>query len=417
MVQISFSIKEALIEKESENMLKWFMLIVYLVFLIDALAHMFYALNMFFGANKRRNILVAIVVFAIAVTIMAGVCLPKSEMKHTIVTFSNYWLGFFIYLITFLTLMDIGLLIGKKICKKKNKTFNPTLKKKLAFGLTILVVASSLIWTVYGAIHERILYTSTYDIQIDKDGGTLDELKIVLVADLHLGYSIGSKDMERMVSLINEQDADIVLLAGDIYDNNYDSLDDPERIAEIFRGIQSRMGVYAIYGNHDVTEPLVGGFPIGNPLEAYRDERIETLMEESHITMLEDDVLYLADSFYLVGRLDGERPGAGPMEREDFDNLLNTIDFEKPVLVMNHEPDELSMYAEKGVDLLLSGHTHAGQFFPLTIVQPFAWENHWGLKKINQMYSIVTSGVGVYGPPIRSTTNSEIVVLNVTFNK
>ena len=87
-----------------------------------------------------------------------------------------------------------------------------------------------------------------------------------------------------------------------------------------------------------------------------------------------------------------------------------------PLFLLTHEPDHLSDYSAHGVDMLLCGHTHAGQFFPLTIVQPFVWENHWGMKIVDDMYSFVTSGVGVYGPDIRVGTNSEIMVINVHFN-
>ena len=396
-------------------MLKWMMLLVYLLLLAGALAHMFFALRLLRGENKKRNIVITVIVAIVAVTILAGILLPRSDTQRMIVKFSNYWLGFFIYVVTFLILLDIVWLIGHLVYKKKNKKATDVQKRRRAIVGTVLVLAGSLFCTAYGAVHERQLKTSTYSIHIDKDGGALDHVKIVLAADLHLGYSIGCRDMERMVAAINAQDADVVMLAGDIYDNNYDALDDPERLAEIFRGIQSKYGVYAIYGNHDVTEPLVGGFPIGNPVNAYRDPRIETLMQESNITMLEDTSIIVADSFCLLGRLDGERPGAGPAKRAELSELMASVDQTKPVFVMNHEPDELSMYADAGVDLLLSGHTHAGQFFPLTIVQPLAWQNYWGLKQIGEMYSIVTSGVGVYGPPIRTLTDSEIVVLDVTF--
>ncbi|MDD5794411.1 MAG: metallophosphoesterase, partial [Clostridiales bacterium] len=66
--------------------------------------------------------------------------------------------------------------------------------------------------------------------------------------------------------------------------------------------------------------------------------------------------------------------------------------------------------------LMLSGHTHAGQFFPLTLVQPLAWENYNGMLKKNNMYSFVTSGVGIYGPYMRLFTDSEVMIINVEFN-
>jgi len=102
-------------------------------------------------------------------------------------------------------------------------------------------------------------------------------------------------------------------------------------------------------------------------------------------------------------------------KRASLDELTKNLDPSMPLFVISHEPDHLSDYNAHGVDIVLSGHTHAGQFFPLTIVQPFVWENYWGMKMIDSMYSFVTSGIGVYGPDIRVGTNSEVMVIDVHF--
>ena len=138
-------------------------------------------------------------------------------------------------------------------------------------------------------------------------------------------------------------------------------------------------------------------------------------MEEAGITVLEDESELIDQKFYLVGRLDGEKNGRGTSKRKSIEELTADLDQTKPLFVMNHEPVELKEYDIAGVDVLFSGHTHAGQFFPLTIAQPFAWKNYWGVKQIGDMYSIVTSGVGVYGPNIRVGTDSEVMVVTVHF--
>ena len=104
------------------------------------------------------------------------------------------------------------------------------------------------------------------------------------------------------------------------------------------------------------------------------------------------------------------------MKRKSVKELTENLDKEKPLFFINHEPNHLEDYEKFGTDIVLSGHTHAGQFFPLTIVQPFAWENYWGVIKKGDMYSAVTSGIGVYGPDIRVFTDSEIMQLKIEFN-
>ena len=114
--------------------------------------------------------------------------------------------------------------------------------------------------SVYGVINARVIRTTPYEVTIDKDGGKLSKLNIVLVADMHLGYNIGCAQMEQMVGKINEKAPDLVVIVGDIFDNDFDALEDAKRLAGILKGIKSRYGVYACYGNHDIQEPILAGF-------------------------------------------------------------------------------------------------------------------------------------------------------------
>ena len=110
-----------------------------------------------------------------------------------------------------------------------------------------------------------------------------------------------------------------------------------------------------------------------------------------------------------------KKPGMVRNTDAALSTLIAECEQSKPIVLLNHEPNGLQEAADEGVDLMLCGHTHAGQFFPLTIVQPLAWENYWGIKKIDNMYSIVTSGIGVYGPAVRVGTNSEVMQIKVHF--
>ena len=83
---------------------------------------------------------------------------------------------------------------------------------------------------------------------------------------------------------------------------------------------------------------------------------------------------------------------------------------------MDHEPKELKQLSEAGADLDLSGHTHDGQIFPGNLVTGMMWENSCGYKKIGNMNSVVTSGAGVWGPPLRVGTKSEVCQITVRFS-
>lgn len=398
-------------------MFKWFMLIVYIIlgtYMLWRMIHWFKIVIPLFK-HKRIQALWIGLYCIFASTIFFGVFLPRSSIQVTIHRISNVWLGFFIYLLFFMIIGDIIVFVLKLMDKKKNV---PILHKLYgAFIIGIAVIAASTGFSVYGTIHARQMTTRSYDISVDKHVDDISSLNVVLVADLHLGYSIGYSDMEKMVDRINALNPDVVIYAGDIFDNDYDALDDSERLVEIMRNVSAAYGSYAVFGNHDVTETLVGGFSTASRTKAFRDPRMEAFLRQAGINIMLDEVTTIADGkINLIGRLDGEKAGDGTSNRKDLSELVKQCDMSKPVIVINHEPDKLHETAAMGVDVMLSGHTHAGQFFPLTIIQPLAWENYWGIKKIDNMYSVVTSGVGLYGPAMRVATDSEVMSVRINFN-
>lgn len=396
-------------------MLKWLMLLVYIVLCTYTALNFFWLTKeLQLQHRKQLDIAAVILICLLASTLFLGKFLPYGNIQRQILKFSNYWLGFFIYLLFFMAIADLILLIRIIILKRQNK---PSLFKGKKYpGLTaMMVLILAIAFTAYGSIHAKNITISQHDITLEKRVGSLENLKIVLLADFHLGYSVGCEDMQKMVDKVNTQNPDLVVIAGDIFDNDFDALDDPLKLESILSGIQSRYGVYAVYGNHDVSETLVGGFSVSSSKNALRDSRMDEFLKKSHITLLEDQSVLIDNSFYLIGRLDGEKTGYGSKDRQSIEELLKNADTSKPIFFLNHEPNHLSDYDKNGVDILFSGHTHAGQFFPLTITQPLAWQNYWGIKKIGNLYSVVTSGIGVYGPDLRVATNSEIMVLNIHF--
>ena len=399
-------------------MFKWLMLFVYIIlstYMLWRMIHWFKIVIPLFKHKRMQAVWIGLYC-VFASTIFLGVFLPRSSIQVMIHKISNVWLGFFIYLLFFMIIGDIIVLILKLVDKKKSIPMLRSLYGALIIGISI--TAASVGFTIYGTIHARHMTTRSYEIYADKQTDNLDSLNIVLVADLHLGYSIGCDDMEKMVERINELNPDVVIYAGDIFDNDYDALDDPKRLEAIIRGVNSKYGSYAVFGNHDVTETLVGGFSTAALTKAFRDPRMESFLKEAGVNIMLDEVTTIADGrVELIGRLDGEKAGDGTNNRKELSELIEQCDSSKPLIVINHEPDELHKAADMGVDVLLSGHTHAGQFFPLTIIQPLAWENYWGIKKIDNMYSVVTSGVGLYGPAMRVGTDSEVVSVRIKFNQ
>ena len=326
----------------------------------------------------------------------------------------NYWMGITLYAFTVAAAAAIIRFIVKAVRKKHGKgEFGRKTLPVTGFVCFLLIIAL----VGYACINARNIQLTRYEVTVDKDAGDIEDLNIVLVADLHLGLDAGCSQMEQMVEKINEQDADLVVVAGDIFDNSYENLDDPERLIEILSGIQSKYGVYAVYGNHDVSEPILCSFTFSSDEKKTADSDMDEFMERCGFINLRDEGVMIADSFYLYGRPDYERLGAGIDERKTAAEITEDIDSSIPVIVIDHEPRELSELSEAGVDIDLGGHTHDGQLFPLNIACKLVWENCCGYLQKGDMHSIVTSGVGVYGPFMRLGTKAEICQITVHFNK
>lgn len=331
---------------------------------------------------------------------------------------ASQWFGILLYIIFYIAMADLIRVIIKlviKILKKKPEDILTDKAFVVPGGLVVIALVT--VCSIYGFIHVDDIQIQNYSVSIDKENRAQDNLRIVMVADQHLGFNMGAEIMEDMVEKINEANPDIVCFVGDIFDNNFDSLDDPEAIKNAWLGIESKYGVYACWGNHDVTEQLFSGFAVNDKSDATRDPRMDKLLSDSNIKTLGDELELIDDSFYLIGRYDYFNIGDGTNNRKTIEELMADVDKSKPVILMDHQPRELGRIADAGVDIDLSGHTHDGQLFPMNFTNRLHWENNYGMIEKGDMYSIVTSGVGVYGPAMRVGTNSEVVIVDVEFSK
>lgn len=342
---------------------------------------------------------------------------PDSGFRRFMKLLSNYWLGVLVYAIMTLGIADGVRLIIKYPLKNINFPGREILFSNVGTAVigTVCAVIISVI-SIYGVINAGNIQTTKYEISVGKKAGKLKSLNVVLIADLHLGYNIGCRQMEQMAEKINAQNPDLVVVAGDIFDNEYEALDNPDRLAEILRGIHSKYGVYACYGNHDIQEKILAGFTFGGRAKKQSSVEMDEFLEKAGFTLLRDEYVLIDNAFYLYGRPDYERPGRGIEERKTAQEITDNMDLSLPVLVIDHEPRELQELADAGVDADLCGHTHDGQLFPGNITIKFLWENACGYLKKDNMHNIVTSGVGLFGPNMRVGTKSEICDIVMYFN-
>ena len=359
--------------------------------------------------GKKTRVLRIVIYTLLALIPVLGAFLPKSGFKFFCMGFGNVWLGFFMFYSTFVILSAIITHIVCRVSKDKEM-------KALGHAINVAFVLG-LIFTSYGLVHAQNPKVVNYDITVNKETENIKELKVVLIADLHLSVNSDIRATEKMVEEVNAQNPDVIVIAGDIFTSNYEGLKNPEKYSKELSKMQAKYGVYAVCGNHDVDENLFSGFSISPISEAYRTSDMDKFFEDAGFTVLYDENVEIADGeVVLSGRVDGEKAGDGTNKRKSAKDLLSSVDKTKPVLVLQHEPIEFKNLAESGADVVMCGHTHNGQIFPGNLVIPFFNENAYGVKKRYGIDTIVTAGVGHYGPPIRVGTNSEVTVINIKFD-
>jgi uncharacterized protein len=222
-----------------------------------------------------------------------------------------------------------------------------------------------------------------------------DSLSMLAASDLHLGNIIRKKRLSDWVSMINHQHPDIILLAGDVFDRNFKAVERQHMDEELAK-LKARYGVYAVLGNH----------------EYYMDtQKAVQYLERSGIKLLRDETVTIDNRFIIIGRDD-----ATNRNRKTLDSLMAGLNPNLPRILLDHQPSGLRESVKHKIDLHISGHTHNGQIFPFSLITSKVFELAYGYRKMGDTHVYVTSGLGLWGAPIRFGTQSEIVRIKLKAN-
>ena len=314
-----------------------------------------------------------------------------SWVSELFVWTGSFWLAAMLYFFLAIIVLDFvrGMNHWLSFLPSPGSAHYTVVKQWIAVGL-ICSVALLLLAGHINALSPKI---RTLDLSIPRKNAKVDTLNIVVASDIHLGTLVGQKRFDKIVDRINLLKPDIILLPGDIVDEDLGPVI-KQNLGESLRGLKSRLGVFAITGNHEY---------IGGVEEATR------YLVEHGVTVLRDRVLRIPETLDLIGREDRSMDRFAEKTRKPLKDLLTDIDGHVPVILMDHQPFHLEEGENHGVDLQISGHTHHGQLFPLNFVTERVYELSRGYKKKGKTHVYVSSGVGTWGPPVRLGNRPEIV--------
>ena len=273
-----------------------------------------------------------------------------------------------------------------------NTIFSSDLGLRVLALIIFLGLFSYALYSAYVPVVRRL------SIRIDKP--LPKTLRIAVASDLHLGRLFGSSAIDRLQHLIVQNQADILLMPGDIMDDNTKAFNDYNMAINLMNLVDSvPYGVYATLGNHD----LYG-----------HEQSISQALRNSGIKLLNDETLrieYKGAPVWLVGRFDNHKS-----QRVATTELLAQTDTEETILLLDHRPSDITEHSQLPIDLQVSGHTHNGQIFPANFIVRAINRVGYGYEAIGKGHFVVSSGYGFWGIPFRLGSRSEIWLIDLIGN-
>jgi uncharacterized protein len=350
-------------------------------------------------AQKIGSIVLVVMGTAMPLAMFFVQILPRSV--GSMLSFVVYtWMGFAALLVACLFAAELPRLLvvlGTRL--RTRKTIDEgrrTFLSRLIAGAAALVtlgLSGAGVAEALGAVALK-----NVKIALRKFPKELSGMRIVQLTDVHIGPMIGREWLEGIVARVNQLDADLVVITGDLVDGSVDAL--RHHVAPLAT-LKSKRGVYFVTGNHEYYSGAASWI-----------EHLETL----GIRVLRNECVTIGEgaaSFDLAGVDDHTGGQFIKGHGADVAKALAGRDSKRECILLAHQPKEIVEAAKLGVGLQISGHTHGGQVFPATLLvrlqQPFTA----GLDRLGDTQIYVSCGTGYWGPPMRVGAPAEITLLEV----
>jgi len=362
---------------------------------VYGLGNYYLGLRMFHNIKKIMPFLSSKVYWIVIIFLSLSFVLERFLRKYVsksvnyfISLLGSYYIAVLFYVMIAFFLVDI-IRFGLRILIKGYKT-----PQILAYA-NIFVAAIIIVLIIVGTINALRTKITEYEVITNKNID--NDIKVVMVSDVHLGTIITNGRLKKLVDKINSQSPDIVIFAGDLIDDDIDVFEN-RKYGEILKQIKSKYGVYAVLGNHEYISRNI--------------EKVKRCYKEANIELLIDEVKKV-DGVFIVGRDDLSSSRFNGKDRMDIKELVSKLEKDKLIISVDHQPKNIIEVKDAGVDIALSGHTHKGQFFPVNYITGKMYEIDYGKLQQGDFTLIVSSGFGTWGPPIRLATPSEIVKITI----
>lgn len=357
--------------------------------------YLYYFIKRIFKTFKAPADKLPVRVIIIVLSVICGVCSVNIFSLPAMIIYHIVALSMAVMLINF---------IIKKLSKEKYETMN--VWKKI-YGSGIIAFGITAVIFIYGHYNMMHVVQTDYTIYTDKEIRR-EGYRAALIADVHFSVSVDLNTLKEKCDEISSNNVDMVFLCGDIVDENT-SKENMEQVFKAFSEIKSTYGVYYVYGNHDRQ--------LYRNNRKYTEEELKSAIESFGITILQDEKAEAGDEIVVVGREDASyhQTLGKSEERDSIEELIKDIDKDKFIIVLDHQPKEYEENSMAGTDLILSGHTHAGQMWPVNIAFKFLKFDDavYGYTKIDATQAFITSGFAGWGYSVKTSSPAEYVIIDI----
>jgi len=319
--------------------------------------------------------------------------LPLPDLaKDGLKWLNAYWMGIFIYVFIFILLTDLVLLVTFLVKRWTHRT-PPQRFRPWVMAVAMVLAAITCGYGFWNGMH---ISHTTYTVSLSP-ALQQNPIHMVLISDLHLGAVGSEARLTKAVDEINRLSPDLICIAGDLFDNDFDAISNPAQVTRNLQSLKAPLGVYACLGNHDSGDTT---------------RQMEQLLSDSGVQVLQDQYTIIDGRLVLAGRRDSSPIGGHHCGKRT--ELPPNPAPELPLIVMDHNPAHIDQYGVE-TDIILCGHTHEGQLFPANIITQAIYAVDYGYyrKDAQSPQVIVTSGLGTWGMPMRVGTKGEIVSIRL----
>ncbi len=291
---------------------------------------------------------------------------------------SSVWMGMVVYLVLVTLAMEIIYVI-------RPGPWKTAIVATIVTGITI-----------YGLWEARAIVITRLPVGIPNLPAHLTGFRIAQISDVHMGLNVQGDRLERIVTMVNDLQPDLIVITGDLVDAEALHM---EEMVHPLRRLQAPHGTYAVTGNHEFYAGV---------------DAAQRFIESGGVVMLRNRWVTIAGDLQLIGRDDHAITHVTGQPQPSLAEITRGLDRSKPAILLHHTPTPtLAELESLGIHLQLSGHTHKGQLWPFHYIVKRVFTTYYGLFTNGAATIYVSRGTGTWGPPLRVGARPEITLITL----